>query len=199
MARPLDAEPIDEKHTYVGRPSLSPAVATLVTTGQLERDHHILDVGCGRGTDLIALAELGYKRLEGLDYNKASLALARRAAKRRVPRAKIAWHWGSLALLNEFEPATFDWVIDTFLVNNLDASQDREYSRRVARLLKPGGRFLVQCKIQPRVWNNSAKRGMRSRLFHAGTPVLTHYAEHGGRGERSYEPALVQVLTRKAS
>lgn len=197
MARPLDAKPINQKHAYVGRPSISPAVATLAATGQLERHHHVLDAGCGRGTDLIALAELGYASLVGLDYNKASLASARRAAKRRVPRARIEWHWGSLSLLNEFEPASFDWVIDTFLVNNLDVSQEREYARRVARVLKPGGRFLVQCKIQPRLWNKSSQRGLRSRFFRSGAPVLTHYAEFGRRGERSFEPAIVQVLTRK--
>ncbi len=50
-----------------------------------------LDVGCGRGTTLIDLAERLGARITGVDRSEAALGLARSALQARVPDADAAW------------------------------------------------------------------------------------------------------------
>lgn len=192
-SRPLDAPPIDDVRAYVGRPGLSPVLAGLVAAGVLAPRMRVLDLGCGRGTDLLALRELGFERLEGVDYNAASLRAARAAERRRLGDSRIVWRHGSLALLKDLDAAAYDVVYETFLLNNLDPDGDVELLRRIARVLRPGGRFLSQRKTWPR----EAAEPLAAAGFDAGPVVPTHMPERGRMRGRSYEPAAVQVLTRR--
>lgn len=193
----LDAAPIDDPLGYTGRPGLSPAVAALVAAGLIEEEHRVLDVGCGRGQDLVALARLGCRHLTGLDYNRAAL----RTAKSREREALgglglIEWRWGSLEALLDLPPQSFDWVLDTFLLNNLDAGATGEYLRRLARVLRKDGRLLLQTRVKPRVWREAGELGVASPYFHGSKAVLTHFAENHPDGGRTYEAVVVQVLRR---
>lgn len=201
----LDAPLLDEPRDYVGRPGISPALAALVSAGLLCPDHRVLDVGCGRGTDLLALARLGFRRLEGLDHNAASLRVAKRrerdarqgrqGGQGRQATPWIAWHWATLDKLLEFSPASFDWIVDTFLLNNLREADEAEYLRRLARLLPRGGGLLLHVKYGARSWERDGRRGARSPCFDAGAPVLTWWAEGGAAASR-HVSGYVQVMRR---
>ena len=192
---PLDAGTVDDPRDYVGRPSVSPALAALVAAGDVAPHHRVLDLGCGRGTDLLTLAQLGFRNLEGIDRNRASLRAARASERRKLKRSVVSWHWGDLGILRDMPAARFDWAYDTFLTNNLREDALPEYFRRVARVLKPGGRLLVQTKVAPRGWSDADRP--RSRLFRAGPSVVTHFAEGAWRGGRSHEAVMVTVLAKR--
>lgn len=196
----IDAPLLDEPRDYVGRPGISPALAALVSARVIRPEHRLLDVGCGRGTDLLALARLGFQHLEGLDHNRASLAAAKRRERdgregRQAGQAPIVWHWATLDKLEEMKPASYDWIVDTFLLNNLPDEDEPEYLRRLARLLPREGGLLLHVKHGIRLWDRVRQRGVRSPFFDAGTPVMTWWAEGSGRWA-AHASGYVQVLRR---
>lgn len=192
MPLPLDAPVIDDPYDYVGRPGLSPVLAALVAAGDVRPRDRVLDLGCGRGTDLVALAELGFSRLEGIDRNRASLRAARRAERGRGLDV-VTWRSGSLADLASLDGGAYDVAFETFLTNNLHARADAPLLRAVARLLRRGGLFVSQRKLWPR----EEPAPLASPLFRAGPVVRSHLPERGRRGGRSWEPVAVQVLRRR--
>lgn len=197
MRSSLDAPLIDEPRDYVGRPGISPALAALASARAIRREHRVLDVGCGRGTDLLALAELGFRRLTGLDHNRASLAAAKRRERSRFGERRIEWRWATLDALLEMRPASYDWVVDTFLLNNLRQHDEVEYLRRLARVLTKGGGLLLHVKYGARLWERDGRPGATSPFFDPGPPVLTWWPEGSTRASR-HASGFVQVLRRNA-
>lgn len=65
--------------SYRGRPGASPVVAALYSSGVIRADHAVLDVGCGRGTDAVALAQWGVRDVCGIDLRSRDLSLAPRS------------------------------------------------------------------------------------------------------------------------
>jgi SAM-dependent methyltransferase len=94
----------------------------------------VLDVGCGPGRHVHALARRGVMAL-GIDASEAALALARRRGSNAVLGSVFghvpgAGTWGSALLLDD----------------NLGIGGDPvRLLRRVATLLRPGGTVLVEC------------------------------------------------------
>ena len=71
----------------------------------------VLDVGCGSGENLAALAALGKYELTGLDVSEGALSLSRR----RVPSARLM----RLDIQTEVPPERFDLVISVQVVEHL--------------------------------------------------------------------------------
>jgi SAM-dependent methyltransferase len=120
----------------------------------------ILDVGCGNGCVLIALVEAGYKpdRLLGIDYcpDAAKLAslIASNHGAERVVFATCDFLTENPPLLPNMDRLdSWDLVLDkgTFDAISLSRrdhhgkSPADEYPQRIARILKPGGHFLIAC------------------------------------------------------
>lgn len=179
---------------YVGRPGMSPAIAALVALEALRPEHRILDVGCGRGDDLLGLARLGFRRLVGIDHNARSI----RAARRRVGASAVDFRLGTLDDLPSLPAASFDRVLDTFLVNNLREDGVAEYLERVARRLPPGGLFFVHGKAGARAPEASGRGGLRSPHFDAGPVAMAAFAERDPDGGPSFATGYVQRLVRNA-
>lgn len=104
----------------------------------------VLDLGCGIGNILIALAE----RVEfkapaiGVDVSPALIELGRGEVKRAGLEQRIELRV-ALATALPFPDARFDVVLTSHVIKHLD---DRALARafiEVARVLAPGGRFLI--------------------------------------------------------
>jgi len=93
-----------------------------------------LDLGCGLGQQCRALAARGH-RLVGVD---AALGLLRQARAHEVSVAAAD------ALRLPFRDGTFDFVYTIGVLHHLrDADAQSAAAREVARVLKPGGKFIV--------------------------------------------------------
>ena len=117
-----------QRHGPVHRHATEDLLRTVASLGV----RTILDVGCGSGDNLEALARENNYELAGVDFSEQALAIARR----RVPQATL----GILDAQREVLPRTFDLVMSLQVVEHLldDVSAIRNMAR-MAGALPPGG------------------------------------------------------------
>ena len=96
----------------------------------------LLDLGCGRGTNALALAARGWSVL-GVDVSPQAVALARREAARR--RLDAVFEVGELP--GWTSARRFDLITSTFALPE-GAAGDATL-RQTAALVKPGGELIV--------------------------------------------------------
>lgn len=112
--------------------------AGLVEAVRLLPGQSLLDVGCGRGELLRALATRfpAAGRLVGVDPSLAMLAQAKRGLKSPA----IEWVLGEIEAL-PFDDASFDWVVCDCSFNH--AADPARAAAELFRVLKPNGRAVV--------------------------------------------------------
>lgn len=117
----------------------------LVAPQQLE-GCRVLDLGCGTGRDVYALAQLvgASGSVVGVDMTEAQLAIARAHQDWHAQAygfANTSFHKGYIEQLEQLplEPASFDVIVSNCVVN---LSVDKAaVLHGIKRLLKPGGEF----------------------------------------------------------
>ncbi|MBX3510485.1 MAG: class I SAM-dependent methyltransferase [Hyphomonadaceae bacterium] len=114
--------------------------------GRDQRKLHLLDAASGNGRFLQqVLAAYPRLRVTGLDLSPAYCAEARTRLA-RWPQTEIVT--GALEQA-PFEDACFDAVSCIYLFHELPPRVRREAAREIARVLKPGGVFVLADSIQP--------------------------------------------------
>jgi SAM-dependent methyltransferase len=105
----------------------------------------VLDLGCGTGRNSNYLASLGAD-VSALDISVTALDLARKRA--REEGSKVDYRESDIGGRYPYQENEFDLVIDITSSNSLDEIERAKYLSETARVLKPGGFFLVKtlCK-----------------------------------------------------
>jgi tRNA (cmo5U34)-methyltransferase len=107
------------------------------TEGRDVRD--VLELGVGTGeTSRRVLARHRGARLVGIDESEAMLAAADVEGDLRVSR-----------LEDPLPEGPFDLVVSCLAVHHLEAGEKRDLFRRVAEVLRPGGRFVLADVVAP--------------------------------------------------
>jgi ubiquinone/menaquinone biosynthesis C-methylase UbiE len=110
--------------------------------GKIRADDEVLDMGCGTGRFTIPLAER-VKAVSGLDLSPMMLATARKKLADRGLAADL--REGDMAAL-PFADGSFDVVVSMLAMMHIPREDRQQVFREVARVLRPGGRFLVGVK-----------------------------------------------------
>lgn len=101
--------------------------------------HQILELGVGTGlTAKRVLEEHPLAHLVGIDESEAMLAAADITGDLRVSR-----------LEDPLPEGPFDLVVSCLTVHHLDADGKRDLFRRIAEVLRPGGRFVLADVVVP--------------------------------------------------
>jgi SAM-dependent methyltransferase len=101
-----------------------------------------LDLGCGTGTNVIYLAQNGWKAV-GVDF----VTTAIRQAKKKAQAAGMAAHFfvGDVTRLDRIQGLTgpFDLVLDIGCFHSIPSESRSRYAAGLADQLHPGGCFLL--------------------------------------------------------
>lgn len=108
------------------------------------RGGRALEIGCGTGTNAIALARLGFESVTALDIAPKAIEMARA----KVSAAGVA-NITLLALDIIAAPpapaASIDFAFDRGVFHSVSDEQRPIFARRVAEALRPGGWWLSLC------------------------------------------------------
>jgi cyclopropane fatty-acyl-phospholipid synthase-like methyltransferase len=113
----------------------------IIAFAESEPPGRALDLGCGTGRASIYLAQRGWT-CDGVDFIPAAVALARERATAAGVGDRTRFTVASVAHLDEFEPP-YDLAIDVGCMHNLRGDDRDSYAAGVARLLRPGGHYLL--------------------------------------------------------
>jgi SAM-dependent methyltransferase len=155
--------------------------------------HHVLDIGCGTGTDAVFLARHGV-RVTAIDISPTMVAEARSKAAAAGLSDMVRVTVGEIGELSSFPDSAFDGIVSAFAALNTVPSLT-QFSVDAARLLAPRGRMIVHLLNRSSLWEwaGLASRGRwtearglgrrSERTFVlAGQPV-SHYLP---RAEQAY-------------
>ena len=139
------------------------------------RGKHVLEVGCGAGTDLVRFAR-GGAIVTGVDLSSSAIALARQNFAQQQLDADLREADGERL---PFEDNSFDLVYAHGVVQY--TAHDRALVEECRRVLKPGGEAIFQ--VYNRVsWLNGLSKLMKVPLEHEDAPVLKKYSPSEFRG-----------------
>jgi ubiquinone/menaquinone biosynthesis C-methylase UbiE len=100
----------------------------------------VLDLGCGEGYCARLLARGGAGRVLGIDVSGGMIDAARREEQREP--LGLQFQVGDALALANLETHSFDLVLAMFLFNYLTTDAMATCMTEVARVLRPGGRFV---------------------------------------------------------
>src|SRR5271170_4015172 len=120
-------------------PDPSPSLVRAVDRKWIQPPGPILDIGCGAGTNVLWLSGRGF-RATGLDLAPGAIAAAKRRGHRR--RSSAAFQEGSV-LAMPFRKFAFRAALDNGCFHTLPLAQRGRYAAEVARVVQPGGAFLL--------------------------------------------------------
>ncbi len=152
----------------------------------------VLDVGCGAGTNSLFLARSGF-RVSGVDLAPAAIE----AARRRAGRAGLAVDFRSGdALRLPYPDRTFGGAVDVGCYHTIPIRLRPAYSREIARVVRPGGRYLVSWigreSTQPRGPPHRPSLEETARAFEREFLFLRTEIERLHRGPSTAYRALLQ-------
>jgi SAM-dependent methyltransferase len=108
----------------------------------LSKDAPVLDVGTSTGTNLRMLAELGYRRVVGLDLSNEAIRFC-------AEKGLGVIHRGDVCDL-PFEDASLDLVLATDIIEHVE--DDRLALSEIARVLVPGGSAMITVPAFQCLW-----------------------------------------------
>ncbi len=124
---------------FVGRRGL---FADLIGGLALPPDAAILDVGTGTGANLRLLRDLGFTRVEGVDFSAEAIRFCAQKGLGAVQPGDV----GALP----FADREFDLVLATDIIEHVD--DDLAALREIRRVLRPGGHLLLTVPAFPILW-----------------------------------------------
>jgi SAM-dependent methyltransferase len=161
----VEAE-VEETHWwFVGRRRL---FGREITGLGLSKDAPVLDVGTSTGTNLRMLAELGYRRVVGLDLSDEAIRFC-------AEKGLGVVHHGDVCDL-PFEDASLDLVLATDIIEHVE--DDKLALSEIARVRVPGGSAVITVPAFQSLWGLQDEVSHHLRRYRL--PVLRNAVEAAG-------------------
>ncbi len=130
----------------------APKFLKAAALGKVQTGHRVLDIGCGRGDLAQTLAQAGAEVM-AVDYSRDSLVLTQQTLERLESSDRSKIHiFNSDATQLGFGPETMDSIYMVDIAEHLYPEQLAACFDECFRILKPGGRLVVQ--TSPNKWYN---------------------------------------------
>ncbi|WP_445634429.1 Methyltransferase type 11 [Nostoc sp. DSM 114161] len=100
----------------------------------------VLDIGCGEGYCSRELRRRGAAQVHGIDLSQGMIEAA--TLQEVKDGLGISYEVGCATNLKQFNDGEIDLVVAVFLFNYLTIAQTEECMTEIARILRPGGRFV---------------------------------------------------------
>jgi ubiquinone/menaquinone biosynthesis C-methylase UbiE len=124
----------------------------------IQRGQQVLDLGCGTGALTLRAAQRGAK-VKGIDINAQMLEIAgQRVQEAGLTEAVNLVEMG-VAELDGEKAQYYDIVMSGLCLSELSEDEVRHTLKEVARILRPGGLFLIADEIKP--------QGLGKRVIHS--------------------------------
>ena len=123
----------------------------------------VLDAGCGTGENALFFAARGH-RVMGIDFIAEAI---RRASAKAAERGLSAEFLVQDALTLGDRGERFATVIDCGLLHVFSDDDRRQYIRRLAQVVEPGGRLLLLCMSDEEPGTHGPRRVSRQELYDA--------------------------------
>jgi 2-polyprenyl-3-methyl-5-hydroxy-6-metoxy-1,4-benzoquinol methylase len=120
-----------------------------------------LDIGCGTGTNAVAMARRGWQ-VTGIDFAANAVHRARRKACDE--KLDIDFRWGDVADLGALN-GPFDYALDIGCLHSLDEVKWAPYADGLKRVVRPGGVYMLYAWL-PRSWHGK-QRGISGEAVRA--------------------------------
>lgn len=102
-----------------------------------------IELGCGKGRNVIGLAKLGLK-MTGIDFSPAAIEEAKRRSKEFNVDDSTQFVVHDATEPWPFDSNTFDLAIDCFATTDIETPKGRKFAgNEMARILKSGGYLLA--------------------------------------------------------
>jgi ubiquinone/menaquinone biosynthesis C-methylase UbiE len=126
---------------YFGQPPWDTGVSPpeLIDFLQNHQTGRAIDIGCGTGTNVITLAQAGWK-VTGVDFAPRAIKLARQKAGRAGIQAEFLVR-DATALQGITGP--FDLAFDLGCFHSIPEAGKKKYLNQLDRILAPGGFWLI--------------------------------------------------------
>jgi 2-polyprenyl-3-methyl-5-hydroxy-6-metoxy-1,4-benzoquinol methylase len=144
-----------------------------------------VDLGCGTGTNAIALARHGWQ-VTGIDFSVTAVWIGRRKSKRAG--LEIDFRVEDVTDLSGLD-GPFDYALDIGCLHAIDSAERKGYAAGLKRLLRPGSCYMLYAWL-PRPWQGSTRGISRDEVKALFTPVLklvhVEVGEERGAGSAWY-------------
>jgi SAM-dependent methyltransferase len=117
-----------------------PEVVSVLEGTAVSAPGRALDLGCGTGTNVIYMAQHGWKAV-GVDFSPIAIQQARQKAKDTPGATFVEGDVSKLSHLGIQGP--FDFVLDIGCFHGLSDHSREDYVKEVARVTRPGGLFMI--------------------------------------------------------
>lgn len=118
-----------------------PELVKMVYKKQIKPQSHILEIGCGLGSESIFLAIRGMK-VTAIDISDSAIKTAKQLAD--IYAVNVNWKVENI-LENKFDKNQFDVITDQGCFHHLTDDERKIYLKQIQRILKPNGMFILRC------------------------------------------------------
>jgi len=142
-----------------------------------------IDIGCGTGTNVIALAQAGWK-VTGIDFAPRAIKLARQKLKRSGLQANVLV--GDATRLRGIA-GPFDCALDLGCFHGISKEGRKKYLEQLSRILAPNGFWLLYAFLSP--GTPRSRHGLDEADIHLISSQLTLVSRRDGFDKRERQSA----------